>query len=88
VLIPRKDTVDGRFGRWIEEQARAGVRFTPEQRQWLDLIKDQIAASMAIEMDDFEYAPFAQKGGAGKAFQIFGERLHPLLAELNEVLAA
>ena len=40
------------------------------------------------EMDDFDYAPFAQKGGAGKAFQVFGERLGPLLTELNEVLAA
>src|SRR5207248_2029337 len=56
-LVPRKETVDGRYGRWIEQQERAGVRFTPEQRQWLDLIKDQIAASMGIEVDDFEYAP-------------------------------
>lgn len=46
-------------GHWKAEQERAGVQLTPEQRQWLDLIKDQIAASMGIEMDDFEYAPFA-----------------------------
>jgi type I restriction enzyme R subunit len=87
-LVPYKETVDRRYGRWIEEQARAGVKFTAEQRQWLDLIRDQVAASMGIEMDDFEYAPFAQRGGAGKAFQIFGEQLQPLLAELNEALAA
>jgi type I restriction enzyme R subunit len=87
-LVPFKDTVDGRYARWITQQERAGVRFTPEQRQWLDLIKDQIAASIGIEMDDFEYAPFAQKGGAGKAYQVFGDRLQPLLNELNEVLAA
>jgi len=87
-LVPFRDTVDGRYGRWIEQQKLAGVRFTPEQRQWLELIKDQIAASMGIEMDDFEYAPFAQKGGAGKAYQVFGNRLEPLLNELNEVLAA
>ena len=39
-------------------------------------------------MDDFEYVPFAQKGGAGKVYQLFGERLPGLLEELNEVLAA
>src|SRR5262249_34447737 len=87
-LVPFKDTVDRRYGLWIEQQERAGVKFPAEQRQWLDLIKDQIAASMGIEMDDFEYAPFAQRGGAGRAYQVFGERLEPLLNELNEVLAA
>lgn len=64
------------------------MNFSPEQLQWLELIRDQVAASMGIEMDDFEYAPFAQKGGAGRAFQVFGDRLQPLLNELNEVLAA
>ena len=54
----------------------------------MELIRDHVAGSLAIEMDDFEYAPFAQKGGAGKAYQVFGERLEPLLNELNEVLAA
>jgi type I restriction enzyme R subunit len=41
-----------------------------------------------IEIDDFEYAPFAQKDGAVRAYQVFGDRLQPLLDELNEVLAA
>ena len=48
VLVPYKETVDGRYGRWLAQQEGAGVLFTPEQRQWLDLIKDQIAASMGI----------------------------------------
>ena len=86
--MPFKETVDGRFGRWLGEQEKGGVKFTPEQRQWLELIRDQVAASMGMEMDDFEYAPFAQRGGAGKAYQVFGDRLQPLLDELNEVLAA
>lgn len=87
-LVPYKETVDERFNRWLAQQEQAEVRFTPEQRQWLELIRDQVAASMRIEMDDFEYAPFAQRGGAGRAYQVFGERLQPLLNELNEVLAA
>jgi type I restriction enzyme R subunit len=87
-LVPYRDQVQQRFVTWLAQQQSAGVAFTPEQLQWLELIRDQVAASMGIEMDDFEYAPFAQRGGAGKAYQVFGARLEPLLKELNEVLAA
>lgn len=87
-LVPYREQVQQRFARWMSQQESAGVAFTPEQRQWLELIRDHVAASMGIDTDDFDYAPFAQKGGAGRAYQVFGERLEPLLNELNEVLAA
>jgi type I restriction enzyme R subunit len=87
-LVPYPVQVQERFGQWLAQQESAEVVFTPEQRQWLELIRDHVAASMGIEMDDFEYAPFAQKGGAGRAYQVFGDRLEPLLNELNGVLAA
>ena len=63
-------------------------QFTEEQRQWLEAIRDHIATSLAIEPDDFEYVPFQQHGGLGKAAKLFGEELRPLLNELNEALAA
>jgi type I restriction enzyme R subunit len=47
-----------------------------------------IATSLSIEQEDFDYAPFSQRGGLGKAHQLFGEQLPKLLDELNEVLAA
>ncbi len=68
--------------------AASTTPFTPEQLEWLRLIKDHIATSLAIEPDDFDYAPFSQRGGLGKAHQLFGEELPVLLEELNEVLAA
>jgi type I restriction enzyme R subunit len=34
------------------------------------------------------YAPFAQEGGIGKVWQVFGEDLNRILEELNETLAA
>ena len=46
------------------------------------------AASLTIEPDDFELAPFSQQGGLGRAYALFGERFERLLRELNEVLAA
>jgi len=46
------------------------------------------ATSLSIEAEDFDYAPFSQRGGLGKARQLFGEQLPELLDELNRVLAA
>ncbi|MBP6508040.1 MAG: hypothetical protein KA257_10800 [Opitutaceae bacterium] len=62
--------------------------FTAEQRSWLELIRDHIATTCSIETDDFEFAPFSQRGGLGKAHQLFGAQLPLLLDELNAVLAA
>ncbi|MDZ4198628.1 MAG: type I restriction-modification enzyme R subunit C-terminal domain-containing protein [Kiritimatiellia bacterium] len=41
-----------------------------------------------MEPEDFDAIPFNQKGGLGKAHQLFGDQLPRLLEELNEVLAA
>ncbi len=87
-LRPYRDEVNERYARWLAEQESNGRRFTDEQRQWLEAIRDHIATSLAIAPDDFDYVPFAQRGGLGKAQQIFGTEFSPLLGELNEVLAA
>ncbi len=84
-LVPYGEQVRGRFDRWIAEQ---GGRFTAEQRRWLEMIRDQVATSVEITVDDFEDPPFVQQGGLGKARQVFGEKLPEVLREVNEVLAA
>jgi type I restriction enzyme R subunit len=56
--------------------------------QWLRMIKDHIATSMHMGRDDFDYNPFAELGGLGKAWVIFGEKLDGLLEEMNGNLAA
>ena len=82
-------TIRRRFAEWLEEQEqRRGQPFTKEQRQWLDWIREQVAASLTIEPEDFDDVPFNQHGGLGKAYQIFGEELPMILHELNERLAA
>jgi type I restriction enzyme R subunit len=87
-LAPYREKVNQRFDDWIAKQGTGGRKFTREQRQWLEAIRDHIADSLAIETDDFDYVPFAQRGGLGKANQLFGKQLQPILNELNEVLAA
>lgn len=49
-------------------------------------ISSRLATSLGIEMDDFELAPFYNKGGAVKVSQVFGDELDDILKELNEVL--
>ena len=87
-LVPMADQVEERYEEWLAEKARRGQTFTTDQRRWLDAIKDHIATSLAIERDDFEYAPFGQMGGLGAVYRAFGEDLDSVLAELNERLAA
>ena len=46
-LAPFGRGVDERYQRWLADQEAAGVKFTVEQRQWLDAIKDHIANGAA-----------------------------------------
>jgi len=87
-LTPFPEQVEARFQDWLAQQESLGRCFSDEQRGWLELIRDHIAASFWIEADDFQEVPFAQRGGLGKAYQLFGEDLNELLDELNEVLVA
>jgi type I restriction enzyme R subunit len=88
VLEPFAISVQARFESWLAEKTKAGTEFTADQRAWLDLIRDHVATSLSIEPDDFEYAPFNQRGGLGKAHQLFGPQLPSLLEELNTLLVA
>lgn len=88
-LRPFADTVDKRFQDWVfRHNARRATAFTPEQMEWLRLVKDHIASSCRIERDDFDYAQLAGKGGLQKAWNVFGGQLDELLAEMNEELVA
>jgi len=99
VLAPFADTVNERFEAWLRQRSvtpTSGLHtssfiphpFTAEQLTWLALIRDHIATSLSIEPEDLDLSPFNQRGGLGKAHQLFGDQLPKLLDELNEVLAA
>src|SRR3990172_2662192 len=88
VLEPFPDTVNRRFNDWLIQQENDGKSFSPEQKEWLIMIKDHIATSISISMDDFELAPFHEKGGPVRVYQLFGRELDSVLEELNAVLVA
>ena len=87
-LAPMGITVEERYREWLGEKEKAGITFTADQKKWLDAIKDHIASSLAIEQDDLEEVPFNTIGGLGRAYELFGDRLAPILDELNMRLAA
>ena len=87
-LVPFPERVNANFKAWLAGQESAGKQFNADQRRWLEMIRDHIAANLGIEPDDFEYAPFAQEGGLGKVYQLFGDELNTLIEQLNESLAA
>ena len=86
-LVPYAEEVRARYDAWLAERDVA-KSFTPEQRKWLDRMAEHIATSIAIKPDDFQDGWFGQHGSLGKAHALFGDKLKPLLAELNERLAA
>lgn len=86
-LAPMGMTVEERYQEWLGEKQKAGMTFTADQKKWLDAIKDHIASSLAIEQDDLEEVPFNTIGGLGRAYELFGDRLAPILDELNMRLA-
>ena len=49
---------------------------------------ERVATGLAIEQDDFETGWFGQHGGFGRAHALFGSKFRPMMAELNERLAA
>ena len=87
-LAPFAEGVYERFAGWLAMQETTGRAFTDEQRRWMDAIRDHIAGSVSMAMDDFHLPPFSQQGGLGKAHQLFGEELAGLLEELNTALVA
>jgi type I restriction enzyme R subunit len=88
-LTPFADTVNQRFADWIwRHNSRRATAFTPEQTEWLRLMKEHIASSCSIARDDFDYAELAARGGLQKAWGLFGEELDGLMAGMNEELVA
>nr|MBP6785820.1 hypothetical protein [Verrucomicrobiales bacterium] len=86
-LAPFTDTVRRNYRDWILRK-NAGQPMTPNQIAWVELIRDHIMTSFHLERDDLDYAPFDGQGGLGKMFQLFGDGLDGIIAEMNQALTA
>ncbi|MBI2308488.1 MAG: hypothetical protein HYU78_14445 [Rhodocyclales bacterium] len=80
-------TAEERVGHAMS-QLLAQNRFSDEQLQWLQLIREHLVKNLTIELDDFDAPIFFQRGGLGKANKVFAGELAPLLPRINEALAS
>ncbi|WP_373496674.1 type I restriction-modification enzyme R subunit C-terminal domain-containing protein [Aquiflexum sp.] len=88
-LTPYDRTVNQHFQKWIFQQnAGQHNRFTEEQVEWLRMIKDHIASSFHIDIEDLDYTPFDGKGGRGMMWNLFGTEMDSIIEELNKELTA
>ena len=65
-----------------------GEKFNEEQMEWLRMIRDHIVSSFHLDRDDLDMAPFNSKGGLGRMYMLFGDKLDSVIHDLNEALAA
>ena len=72
----------------MKHHSGSGEKFNEEQMNWLRMIRDHIITSFHIERDDFEMAPFNARGGLGRMYQLFGDKMDDVIKELNKALAA
>ena len=85
-LEPYVDRIDKKFNEWIDENRANGREYTTEELEWLKMMKNHFSSFLEINMTSFNQPPFVNKGGASKAYNIFGHDLNKILYELNERL--
>ncbi len=88
-LVPFGDRVQEHFLLWLAVQEREGAAFSEEQQRWLGEIVRVISSSMRFEEEHFDLDYWLHShGGLGKAHELFGEKLQPILEDLNDTLVA
>lgn len=87
-LTPHGDRIRKNFQNWVlKRHAGKGDKFNEAQMDWLRMMRDHLATSFHIETDDLDMAPFDGQGGMGRMYQLFGNDMEPLMAEMNEAVA-
>jgi type I restriction enzyme R subunit len=80
-------TAEERVNRAVDKFLTAR-KLTPEQMQWLSLVREHLVKNLSMDEEDFDLTPLLEmRGGKAKARKVFGE-LNLLVAQLNEAVAA
>ncbi len=82
-----QETVNQRFNIWLNQQETSGNTFTAEQIEWLEMMRDQIAHSVEIRLEDLQKQPFNIFQIAKSFGNDFG-KVERIVNELNQALAA
>lgn len=86
---PHRSVVEERYAAWLVKQEQAGVKFSTDQRWWLDHIRDVVLAQAAIDHTELDKVPFTDRGGIDGFITAFGDGdAETLLTDLNQSLTA
>ncbi|MFH0340907.1 MAG: DEAD/DEAH box helicase family protein [Chromatiales bacterium] len=83
MLQPFEDHVRTRYAEWLKAKQSEGASFTADEIAWLEKMRDYIIASGSVDREHLEADRVL-----GPMYRVFGERLWPLMDELNLALAA
>lgn len=87
-LTPFADKVNYNFMQWTFKRNAGNIQFTESQMEWLRLIKDHIATSLSVLLEDLDLTPFDRKGGLLGFYDSFGDGYEEILNEMNTELVA
>lgn len=83
-LLSAEERVDRAISRVFD-----GQPLTPDQNKWLELIRRQLIANLAIEREDFDLLDFERAGATWHRVDAdFGGQLEKLIQHLNTAIAA
>ncbi|WP_367137183.1 DEAD/DEAH box helicase family protein [Saccharothrix sp. HUAS TT1] len=84
-----RSRVEDTLANWLARQEQSGVRFTVDQRWWIEKIAVTLASRLLVTPDDLDGVPFIERGGVDGFIRDFGDdRAEQLLDELNRTLPA
>jgi type I restriction enzyme R subunit len=87
-LVPYAQLVEERYAGWLLQQENLGVKFTDNQKWWLDRIKDGISQSAHFDVKDLEMSPFTERGGTAGVLAELGNSVSDLIESMNMELAS
>ena len=65
-LVPFPEKVNANFKAWLGEQESSGKKFTDEQRHWLEMIRDHVAANLRLSRTTSSTRRLLKKVGWGR----------------------
>lgn len=87
-LVPYAQLVEERYAGWLLQQENLGVKFTDNQKWWLDRIKDAISQSAHFDVKDLEMSPFTERGGSSGVEEALGNAVTQIIESMNMELAS
>jgi len=87
-LVPYAQLVEERYKGWLLQQENMGVKFTDNQKWWLDRIKDAISQSAHFDVKDLDMSPFTERGGSSGVELALGNSVIQIIESMNVELAS